>query len=419
MPYSELIKNFNGIRDYMRDFYVCGFRSREEYTGKSPRSYDDERRRVESWLGEYMRFRQTPEGKNVFISIDSRVIRHDPLYRAWKASSFTDGDITLHFILFDILSSPREAYTLKELTDRIDAYLVRFRQPKVFDTSTVRKKLKEYAGQGLIRTEKQGKNVLYRRAEDTPLPGYELLDFFSETAPCGVIGSCLLDKKESAGERDGCFAFKHHYITGTMDSGVLCALLIAMGEKRSVTLETVDRTREHVKERRVIPLRIRISVQNGRQYLMAYSSAERRIASFRLDYIVSVKAEEVCPERDILRRTLDGMEKHMWGVSTRGFSGRRPERVEFTVAYREEETFIPQRLEKEKRCGTVERLDACSSRFSAEVYDAEELIPWMRTFIGRITSFRFSDARLEARFRNDLEEMYRAYGPEEEKDDLQ
>ena len=31
MAYKELIKNFNRIRDYMREFYVYGFKSREEY----------------------------------------------------------------------------------------------------------------------------------------------------------------------------------------------------------------------------------------------------------------------------------------------------------------------------------------------------------------------------------------------------
>lgn len=41
MAYKELIKNFNRIRDYMREFYVYGFKSREEYTNKSARSYDD------------------------------------------------------------------------------------------------------------------------------------------------------------------------------------------------------------------------------------------------------------------------------------------------------------------------------------------------------------------------------------------
>ena len=36
----------------MRDFFVYGFRTRGEYTKKSARSYDDERRRLESWLGD-------------------------------------------------------------------------------------------------------------------------------------------------------------------------------------------------------------------------------------------------------------------------------------------------------------------------------------------------------------------------------
>ena len=143
MAYSELIKDFGRIRDYMREFFVYGFKSRDEYTRKSSRSYDDERRRLASWLGDYMQFRQNPDGKNVFISIDSRVSRHNPLYKAWKTKSFTDGDITLHFILFDILDSPGTMLTLKEITERIDAYLQTFEEPRTFDESTVRKKLKE------------------------------------------------------------------------------------------------------------------------------------------------------------------------------------------------------------------------------------------------------------------------------------
>lgn len=133
MAYTELIKNFNRIRDYMREFYVFGFRSREEYTKKSARSYDDERRRLESWLGDYMQFRQTADGKNVFLSIDSRLSGHNPLYKAWKAKSFTDGDITLHFILLDILHSPEIRMTLADITDEIDLRLSSFSEPRMFD----------------------------------------------------------------------------------------------------------------------------------------------------------------------------------------------------------------------------------------------------------------------------------------------
>ena len=43
LAYSELIKNFDHIRSYMRDFFVYGFKTREQYDRKSLRSYDNER----------------------------------------------------------------------------------------------------------------------------------------------------------------------------------------------------------------------------------------------------------------------------------------------------------------------------------------------------------------------------------------
>lgn len=169
MAYSELIKNFNKIRDYMRDFYVYGFKSRDDYTKKSARSYDDEKRRIESWLGDYMKFHQTADGKNVFLSIDSRVTRHNPLYKAWKTKSFTDGDITLHFIVMDILSEGQEL-SLGDIAYQVDEYLAVFGHARVFDASTIRKKLNEYVKEGVLLTRKNGKTMLYRRAEELEIP---------------------------------------------------------------------------------------------------------------------------------------------------------------------------------------------------------------------------------------------------------
>lgn len=34
MAYSELIKNFDNIRSYMREFFIYGFKTREEYDKK-------------------------------------------------------------------------------------------------------------------------------------------------------------------------------------------------------------------------------------------------------------------------------------------------------------------------------------------------------------------------------------------------
>ena len=251
--------------------------------------------------------------------------------------------------------------------------------------------------------------MYYRRAEAEGPCDTDILDFFSEVSPCGVIGSYLLDREAAHNEQ---FAFKHHYITGAMDSEIVCALLTAIREKRLVVLEVLNRRKERRSESHVVPLKLMVSAQSGRQYLMAFVPRFRRITSFRTDNIVSVQIGDVCEQFDALHEKLDRMLPHIWGVSTQSASGDRMEHVEFTVRYGVDEGHIHRRLEREKRCGTVENLDVNTSRFSADVYDASELVPWIRTFLCRITDIHFSNKALEDQFRSDLQAMYALYGLE-------
>lgn len=407
VAYNELIKSFERVRAYLREFYLYGFKSRTQYEAKSARSYDDERRRVESWLGSYMRFAQSAEGKNVFLSVDSRRTRHNPFYQAWKAKSFTDGDITLHFAIFDVLNTPEVRRTLPELVAEIDA---RLEHGLTFDESTLRKKLKEYADEGIIQIEKEGRRTFYRRSPDEDISGFaDALDFFSEAAPCGVIGSFLQDKLP---EHENFFAFKHHYITGAMDSEVIVALFEAIRAHRYITVENISRRTGKAKTVRLVPLRIYISAQNGRQNLLAYHVRANCLASYRLDYLSNVRPEdEICENFDELREDLNDAEAHMWGVNCRR-RDRRTERVEFEIYVGEDEEHIPRRLEREKRCGHVEKLDEHHYRYVADVFDTTEMLPWIRTFICRITRLHFSDRSVENGFKEDIEVMYRLYGLE-------
>ena len=103
------------------------------------------------------------------------------------------------------------------------------------------------------------------------------------------------------------------------------------------------------------------------------------------------------------------MRQNLWGVSTES-GAERLEHIEFTVRYDSDQTYIHTRLEREKRCGQVERIDDHTSRFFADVYDAGELVPWIRTFICRIVSIHFSNPELEAQFKRDIDAMLSLYG---------
>ena len=408
MPYRELIKNFARIRDYMRQFYVYGFKNRSQYDGKSPRSYDNERRRVEGWLGEYLAFRQDASGKQVFLSVDSRQIPQNPLYKALKAKSFTDKDITLHFYLFDLLADGG-ALSSRQMIDRISQdYLSRFHSTFSLDESTLRKKLKEYESLGLLQSEKRGREVYYRRSDDGPLDlasWADALAFFSEAAPLGVVGSFLLDRLDASPDL---FRFKHHYILHALDSDILCQLLQAIDQQRAVELVSKSLHNGRDYQRTVCPLKIYISTQTGRQYLLGYHYRGRRMSFFRLDAIQKVALGSREMQYSKYMGYQEKFDPYLWGVST-GVEYHL-DHIEMTIRLEQGEEFILQRLEREKRHGRVERLDAHTCRFTADVYDALEMLPWLRTFTGRILHLACSNSFVVDTFYEDLAQMSAMYG---------
>ncbi len=403
MAYRELIKSFGKIRSYMRDFYVYGFKTRLDYDQKSSRSYDDERRRIESWLGDYMFFEQDSNGKRVFLSVDSRSVPHNPLYKAFKTCSFTDNDITLHFFIMDMLENGAKL-SGSEIVDELSEYLGCFENPVELDESTVRKKLKEYEKLGLLQSEKQGREVFWSRSEDSVDQGQwrDAISFYSEADPLGVIGSYLLDKP---GSSPMYFCFKNHYLLQALDSDILCDTLTAMMQKRRLSVDLFSKLQGRNEE--VFPLRVYISTQNGRQYLLAWHLAFNQLRFYRLDNIQKVKALETEENPEPFIQRFEKSKDKLWGVSLG--DREHTDHLEMIILAERWEQYIVQRLAREKRCGKVERLDDCRYRFTADVYDAKEMIPWLRTFIGRIQSLHCSNPEVEERFREDLEAMWAAY----------
>ena len=100
--YNELIRQFDKIRSYVRDFYIYGFKTRDDFQEKSGRTYDNHRRRMESWFSDYIRTGQNGHKKSVFLTLDSSRMAVNPLYQAWKSHTFTNNDISLRFFLSDL-----------------------------------------------------------------------------------------------------------------------------------------------------------------------------------------------------------------------------------------------------------------------------------------------------------------------------
>lgn len=406
MAYRELIKDFCRIREYLRDFYVYGFKLRSDFTGKSARSYDNERRRVESWMGDYVSFTQDSRGKRVFLSMDSRTVPHNPLYRAFKAKSFTHRDIMLHFCLMDLMREHGEL-ELRQVLSLLEESYPRAIGNFVMDEKTVRLKLQELAELGLLEKQRRGKMTVYRLEAQTDLPEElaEAVDFFSEAMPLGVVGSYIADKLKP---RQPLFRFKHHYPMQAIDSEILAQLLEAIRCRCRVEL-TVVHPALGEKKRVNTPLKIYLSTENGREYVLCWSETAKQYYFTRLDRIAQVKLLTETENWDQLRGDFERMAPHIWGISCRSEKGSGIHWLEMDIVFAPEEDFILRRLEREKRCASLVKLEEGKYRVRAEVYDPYEMMPWIFSFTGRIARLESSDPRVTERYRQylqGLEDMY-------------
>ena len=199
-----------------------------------------------------------------------------------------------------------------------------------------------------------------------------------------------------------------------LDSEVTYKLLEAIHEKHEVLIKNNNSNSRKTSSLIVTPLKIFVSVQTGRRYLFALNNRTRLINSYRLDYIVNVEKKEKSTEFNEYLKQLSEIQKHLWGVSINN-NRKQTEHIEMVVYVGENEDYIVTRLEREKRCGKVEKLDESYYKFSADVMDSSEMIPWFRTFIGRITKLDISNKSVENIIKSDIQKMYELYLADMEK----
>lgn len=411
--FTELIKNFDKIRDYARDFLVYGYKCRSDYTKKSSRSYDNERRRIESYLTGYIKWETSSRGKNLFISTDSADLSQNPLFSVWETKSFTTNDCLLHFCLFAILNN-HPGLTAQEACDILyEQYLSCFDSHPMPDTMTVRNKLNEYADVGLFKKQKQGKTLLYS-INDTPFNQFlpEILNrlltpvhFFENITPAGVLGYFV---RRDSGQDHDLFSFRHLFTSHTLDDEVLIRILDAIQQKKMIHFETCGSRSNHNFRQTTLPLKVVINVKHGRRYLLAYNKKRNNFASFRLDYLKNVDVLEESPHFEKRLAELETRLSSTWGV----FLSQRNhlEQLEMVLSIDEStESYVLTRLKREGKHGTIEKIADNTFVYRIEVTDTQEMVPWLRTFIGRIVSINGSNQRVIKQFIIDIKRMAAIY----------
>ena len=405
--FQELVKSFPKTREYVRDFFVYGFKTRDEFKEKSPRTYDNERRRLESWLGNHVRKDHVSNGSNISLAIDSNLLDTNPLFRVWKTKSFTDNDIVLHFLILDLLQDGAEL-TVEEITGGL---LEKYEA--LFDVQTVRRKCNAYEKEGLMNKKKSGKTVVF--SIDNSLAVWiksnegmlDALAFYQMAGNFGIVGNHL---SEQLDHHNRSFRMKHSFCVHTLEDEILFDLLDAMNRKTDVRLEMKSSKNGALNTADCTPLQIFTSTRSGRRFLCGYVKKSRRFTCYRLDSVKTVTPLEQSKEYEELQAQLDRNRRYLWGVSFQGNARHHLDRLTMTIqALEPSEQYIVERLRREGRGGTITRIKRNVYQYEIEVFDCNEVLPWIRTFTGRILSLECTDKSVVQRFYRDLQTMYRMY----------
>ena len=398
---NKAISNFDVIRKLVRNLYLEGFNNylETENLGKSSRAFNNNLNSIRNFLDERFISSKTNTKKksNPVISFDTREETENPLFALWKTSNSIASNLSFDFAIMDILedfpdginwfSLASDNYSTKHV-DLLEQYV-----SKGIDKKGIQVKLKKLAEAGVIEFSEDKKKI---RKTDTKrikelLASRDVkqaIQFASETCPLGVIGSFILDSLSNVDSEpvNTPIHYKHHFVFNSIDYEIMYILLEAINEKCFVEIES-----ERFGLRTIVPLKIFISTQTGRTYVVFWNKTSKTFFSENLESILAARKTDTCSEYDLYKRRLSEMECHMWGVSFKMEKTEELEHVRFVIEYpsEEEKSYIPARIKREAVTGTVKEQDVFHSEFTADIIDSKEIIPWIRSFIGRITELDF------------------------------
>lgn len=415
-----LIRDYSDIRDILRDIYIFGCFSRDDYIsrGISGRKYDNEQRRITSYLPEKF-IKKKREGKRVvpYCLYDMTAVPENFLAETYRNKSFTLLDIMSYFFVMTILNAESEM-SLSEILE----VLPEESEEIIYTKDNLRKKLDELIDKGLIRSEKKGRNVVYKITEDY-LSDFEneelvnlywLLEFVKNVCPLEMpffflqrkLKLYLYAERDIAAGDIRAFQYKHNHLFNVLDNEVMMTVLEAIHGKRILKIKYAFKGEEY--SHTVVPVKIIHECTYGRQYLLYYDLKEEKSKIRRIDRMVSVDMMHAV-SKEVLETALrkSAFEENVWCASGVDLS---PEEVKIEFHIDEEkEQYVLERIKREGRKGKLEKITPGVYIYSINVSDSVEMIPWIRSFGERAKVIYSRDGALQKRLLEDYERAIAKY----------
>ena len=414
-----LIRDFENIRAILRDIYIFGCFSREDFIEKqgiSGRKYDKEQQRISAYLPKkFIQKRRVDKKVLLYCSYNSMDSRHNYLADTYRNKTFTALDVMAFFFVQQLLSVTDEM-TASQILDALPLV----NESVVFTKDNLRIKLEELVEKGFITVSKRGRTVFYRLSDDiwSVFEDDELIDictylqFMKNISPIEmpyyfVYNKLALylqvERKLNIAEYE-VFSFKHNHLFNALDNDILLDILRA--KKQCILLTVALYTKQN--DIRVIPGEVIHDSVYGRQYMSCYDIDSEKETIIRIDKIKRVFCGRKMNASEKRRAAeMSSCSSKSWCTSK---TEQGPEEIVIRFIFNEEkEPFILWRIINEGHGGTISKIDKDIYEFRLLVEDPDEMLPWIRSFGERAKVISSGSRKTEKKIAEDWKKALKKY----------
>jgi hypothetical protein len=416
--FKTSILDYEAIRNALRFVYMYGCCTKNYTIGQglttSARKYEDDMRRLRAFIPEkYLNKATADRQAYLRVCVSALEAGENFLARSYSIRSLNERWFVLYFAIMQLLSGYGKL-TASELNNKIDLTLDNSDCGEWFSPKTLQSFLGELREEGLIEKTKTRYSIARDRFKCfSPAEIEEVrraVGFYKNVLPVGILGEHLYDSLTDylCYERGvvliekQIFRFRYRHMQRIVDDH---AMYKAFKCKRYGRMARIDGS---ANETEFALGRIIIDWNYGRQYL-AMISRNGQFQVKKFDSIKGVEITDVPVPADIpVDNPLDGS----WLTS---YLPKQKEKRRIAVQAifsfdPVNERHILRRLNKEKRNGTVTKLNEGKYAYHIDVTDPNEMLPWFRSFMGYVYIRKSDEHDLHQKYRTCIEAMGELYG---------
>lgn len=424
-----LIGEYERIRHILRDFYIFGCFTKDDYVEKSfisPSKYDQDQRKINAYLPEDFISKKKKNRKIIqFCRYNMYKDRENYIANTFRCRNFSELDAKTYFYVLQYLNE--KDMGLSELCGVINN--IGYGEVNGYHRETMRKKLLKFEEAEYIIRYGDEKRPKYKLNRDIlkDLSNDEIEDIcimLELVKNKGILQVPFLFlqkklelylycKRNIKNIDKDFFLYKHNHLFNVLDNEILLELLKAINNKKCIEITFIDDVENVDKNQKcnfeVIPIKIIYDIVYGRQYIFSFSTEAQEFIISRIDRIKKVKlGKEIKEEKLTIILEKSNIEEKLWCTSNISESIDTTVKIEFKFNEKNE-FFILERIKREGQHGKITKIDVGKYLFEIEVKDPKEMIPWIRSFGERARVIESGDFKIEEKIISDWEELLNKY----------